>query len=178
LAPVWSAIKLDLNTALKSGGRTGHGGGLRVARHQMRGLLVVVELAFSLMLLIGAGLLMRSFFRIEAVPPGFATDHIISMRAVANGPKYRQEGAAAQFYREAGDRIRQLPGVKSYGLVSALPLTGTVGWGGINVEGYTPEPGQANPPDPGTLLFRVRFKEQSAGRDHRRKIRETFLAAR
>jgi predicted permease len=142
LAPVWSAIKLDLNTALKSGGRTGHGGGLRVARHQMRGLLVVVELAFSLMLLIGAGLLMRSFFRIEAVPPGFATDHIISMRAVANGPKYRQEGAAAQFYREAGDRIRQLPGVKSYGLVSALPLTGTVGWGGINVEGYTPEPGQ------------------------------------
>ena len=47
-----------------------------------------------------------------------------------------------QFYQEIGDRITHLPGVKTEGLVSALPLTGSVGWGGINVEGYAPPPGQ------------------------------------
>ena len=143
LAPVWSAIKLDLNTALKSGGRAGHdSGGLRVSGHRLRGLLVVSELGFSLMLLIGAGLLIRSFFRIEAVPPGFTTDHVISMRVVANGPRYRQDAARLQFFREIGDRIARLPGVISYGMGSPIPLTGEIGWGGINVEGFTPEPGQ------------------------------------
>lgn len=142
-APAWNALKLDINTALKTGGRSGHdGGGLRLARHRLRGLLVVSELAFSLMLLIGAGLLIRSFFRVEAVPPGFVTNHVISMRAIASGPKYREDAARLQFYREIGERIRRLPGVKSYGLVSPLPLTGEVGWGGINVEGFTPAPGQ------------------------------------
>lgn len=143
LAPAWNAIKLDLNTALKSGGRSGHdGAGLRITRHRLRGVLVVSEMAFSLMLLIAAGLLVRSFLRLETVPPGFATDHVISMRAVASGPRYRQGTARWQFYREAGERIRQLPGVRSYGLVSPLPLSGEIGWGGINVEGFTPEPGQ------------------------------------
>ena len=141
VAPAWRAMKVDLNTSLKAGGRSGQSdGGLRLARNRLRGLLVVSELAFSLMLLIGAGLLIRSFVRLQSVPPGFATDHILSMRVVVNGPKY--EKGAAQFFQEAGDRITHLPGVKSQGLISALPLTGSVGWGEINVEGYTPPPGQ------------------------------------
>jgi predicted permease len=143
LAPVWSAVKLDLNAALKSGGRSGHdGGGLSIARHRLRGLLVVSELTFSVMLVIGAGLLIRSFFRIQEVRPGFATDHIISLRVVATGQKYRQESAIIAFYRELGERLRQVPGVSELGLTSVLPLTGTVSWGGINVEGFTPQPGQ------------------------------------
>jgi predicted permease len=143
LAPVWSAMKLDLSAALKSGGRSGHDdSGLRVRAHRLRGLLVVCELAFSLMLLIAAGLLVRSFIRIESVSPGFATDHIISMHAIATGPKYNDDGARARFYQEVTNRVRALPGVQSVGVVSPLPLTGAVGWGGINVEGYTPEPGQ------------------------------------
>ena len=143
LAPVWNAVTVDVNSALKSGGRSGHdGGGLRLARHRLRSLLAVSELALSLMLLIGAGLLIRSFFRIAAVPPGFSTDHIISMRVmVGGGPKYRKPEVLTQFYRDAGTRILNLPGVQSYGLVSALPLTGTVGWGGINVEGFPAQPG-------------------------------------
>lgn len=142
-APAWHAIRLDLNTALKSGGRSGlDGGGFRISRHRVRGLMVATELALSLMLLIGAGLLTRSLLRIEAVSPGFSTDHVISMRAIASGPKYRDEMARLHFYQEIGRRIRQLPGVKSYGLVSPLPLTGSVSWGGIQVEGYTPPPGQ------------------------------------
>jgi predicted permease len=143
LAPVWRAIKLDLNTSLKSGGRSGQtDGGLLVSRHRLRGLLVVCELAFSLMLLIGAGLLIRSFVRLQNVPPGFAVDHVISMQVSANGAKYREDKAVVQFYREIGDRISRLPGVTAQGLVTPLPLTGGVGWGGINVEGYTPPPGQ------------------------------------
>ena len=59
-----------------------------------------------------------------------------------SGPKYREEKTRIQFYRQIEDRIRHLPGVKTEGLVSALPLTGAVGWGGINVEGYKPAPGQ------------------------------------
>jgi predicted permease len=143
LAPVWRATRVDLNTSLKSGGRSGQtDGGLLLSRHGLRGLLVVSELAFSLMLLIGAGLLIRSFVRLQNVPPGFATDHVLSMQVAASGPKYREDKPVIQFYREVGLRIGRLPGVIAQGQASVLPLTGAVGWGGINVEGYTPPPGQ------------------------------------
>jgi predicted permease len=143
LAPAWRAIRVDVNTSLKSGGRSGQSdSGLRLARHRLRGLLVVSELALSLMLVIGAGLLIRSFVRLQSVPPGFTTDRVLSMQVVASGPKYREDKPVVQFYKEIGDRITHLPGIKTEGLVSALPLTGAVGWGGINVEGYTPLPGQ------------------------------------
>jgi putative ABC transport system permease protein len=143
VAPAWRAIKVDLNTALKAGGRGGRGDtGLRVSMHRLRGLLVVSELALSLMLLIGAGLLIRSFARLQSVPPGFTTEHVLSMQVAATGPKYRQDKAVIQFYQEIGRRIARLPGVLAEGTVSALPLSGSIGWGGVNVEGYTPPPGQ------------------------------------
>ncbi|HEV2687325.1 MAG TPA: ABC transporter permease, partial [Bryobacteraceae bacterium] len=143
IAPAWRAMRVDLNTSLKAGGRSGQSdGGMRLARNRLRGLLVVSELALSLMLLIGAGLLIRSFVRIQSVPPGFNTDHVLSMQVSISGPKYKEEPARVQFFQEVAHRVTQLPGVKTEGLVSALPLTGTVGWGGISVEGYQPEPGQ------------------------------------
>lgn len=143
LAPAFRAANVDLNTSLKAGGRSGQShGGLRVTRHRLRGLLVISELALSLMLLIGAGLLIRSFVRIQQVPPGFTTHRVLSMQVVVTGPKYHDEKAVAQFYKEVGDRISHLPGVIAQGVVSALPLTGTVGWGQINVEGFFPAPGQ------------------------------------
>ena len=87
LAPAFRAANVDLNTSLKAGGRSGQSyGGLRVTRHRLRGLLVISELALSLMLLIGAGLLIRSFIRIQNVPPGFTTDHVLSMQVVVTGP--------------------------------------------------------------------------------------------
>jgi predicted permease len=143
LAPAWRALKLDLNTSLKSGGRSGQtDGGLLVTRNRLRGLLVVSELAFSLILLTGAGLLVRSFIRLQAVPPGFVADHAITMQVAATGPKYKDDKKVAQFYREIGDRIAHVPGVTAQGQVSTLPLTGAIAWGGINVEGFTPNPGQ------------------------------------
>ena len=143
IAPAWRAVKVDLNTSLKSGGRSGQtDGGMRLTRNRLRGLLVVSELALSLMLLTGAGLLIRSFMRLQDVPPGFATDHVLTMRVAPVGRKYGPDKAVVQFYREIGDRIAHLAGVKTEGMVSALPLTGEVGWGEINVEGYAPPPGQ------------------------------------
>jgi predicted permease len=143
LAPIWRAVRVDLNASLKEGGRSGQGGGgLRLTRHRLRGLLVTAELALALTLLIGAGLLVRSFVRLQAVPPGFTTDHVISMEVAANGTGYRNDKSAIQFYRNVEDRIIRLPGVVGEGEVSVLPLTGAVGWGGINVEGFTPAPGQ------------------------------------
>jgi predicted permease len=143
VVPAWRAMRVDLNASLKAGGRSGQSdGGLKLTRHRLRGLLVVAELALSLMLLVGAGLLIRSFVELQNVPPGFAADHVISMQVAAAGTKYRDNKAVVQFYREIRRRITNLPGVTGEGLVSALPLSGAVGWGGINVEGFTPAPGQ------------------------------------
>ena len=143
LAPVWRAIKVDLATSLKAGGRGGQAdSGLYLRRHRLRSLLAVSELALSLMLLIGAGLLIRSFVRLQRVPPGFTTDHVLTMQVVAQGKKYREDKAVTAFWRELEPRVAHLPGVQAEGLVSTLPLTGSVGWGGISVEGYTPPPGQ------------------------------------
>jgi predicted permease len=146
IAPVWRAIKVDLNTSLKAGGRSGQSeGGLHLRRHSLRGLLVVSELTLSLVLLIGAGLLIRSFVRLQSVPPGFTTDHVLTMEVAAAGKKYQDDKdhkPIISFYKEVESRVAHLPGVVAEGLVSALPLTGEVGWGGINVEGYTPPPGQ------------------------------------
>jgi predicted permease len=143
LAPVWRAIKVDPNSSLKAGGRSGQSdGGLHLKRHRLRGLLVVSELALSLMLLIGAGLLLRSFVRLQNVAPGFTTDHVLTMEVAASDPKYRDVKARTNFYKEIESRTARLPGVVAEGTVSGLPLTGSVGWGGISVEGYTPPPGQ------------------------------------
>ncbi|HEX2458402.1 MAG TPA: ABC transporter permease [Vicinamibacterales bacterium] len=143
LAPAWRAARVDLNTALKAGSRGTQGeGGLGAARLRMRSLLVVSEVALSLMLLVGAGLLVRSFVRLQSVPPGFNADHVISMRLGASGRQFPNRDAAVEFFRQIGDRIATVPGVKVRGGVSSLPFTSAVGWGSINVEGWTPQPGQ------------------------------------
>jgi predicted permease len=146
VAPVWRAIKVDLNTSLKAGGRSGQSdGGLHLRRHSLRGLLIVSELTLSLMLLIGAGLLIRSFLRLQNVSLGFTTDHVLTMEVAAAGRKYqddKNDKPIINFYKEIESRVAHLPGVVAEGVVSALPMTGEVGWGIINVEGYAPPPGQ------------------------------------
>lgn len=93
------------------------------------------------MLLIGAGLLIRSFVRLQSVSPGFNPDHVISMRLGAGGQ--RREGAAALAYaRQFRQRIAALPGIQAADFIDSLPFTASVGWGGINVEGFVPQPGQ------------------------------------
>src|SRR4051794_17853919 len=143
LAPALRAARVDLNTSLKAGGRNAQGeGGFGSARRRLRSLLVVVEVAISLMLLVGAGLLVRSFVRLQQVSPGFEPDGVISMRVGAPARQFPNRDAAIEFYRTASDALASVPGVVSRGAVTALPFTSSVGWGGINVEGWTPQPGQ------------------------------------
>ena len=143
LAPAWRALKLDLSTSLKSGGRSGQtDGGLLVSRHRLRGLLVISELAFSPMLLVGAGLLIRSFVRLQDVPPGFTAQGVLSMQVDAGDPKYNDDKVTTRFFRDINSRVAHLAGVAAEGEAGVLPLTGAVAWGGINVEGYHPQPGQ------------------------------------
>jgi predicted permease len=144
LTPVLRAIKVDLNTSLKAGGHSGQSEtGLHLRWQSLRGLLVVSELAISLMLLIGAGLLIRSFVRLQNVPLGFSADHLLTMEATLPLPKRPADRPQDKpRYEEIESRVAHLPGVLAVGAVSALPLTGELTWGPMGIEGYTPPPGQ------------------------------------
>jgi predicted permease len=143
LAPALRITRVDLNSALKSGGRSSGGtGGLNLGHDKLRGLMVASELALSLMLLVGAGLLIRSFARLLEVSPGFTTDNLISMRVSAISAKYKDPVALEHLYADLCESVEKLPGVTAAGAASSLPLSGSVGWGGISVEGYLPPPNQ------------------------------------
>jgi predicted permease len=143
LAPALRATRVDLNSTLKSGGRNTQGdGGLGSSRRRLRSLLVVGEVAISMVLLVGAGLLIRSFVRLQSVSPGFHPEGVVSMRLGSSARQFENRDAAVAYYATFGDQLASVPGVKERGAVSALPFTSSVGWGTINVEGWTPEPGQ------------------------------------
>jgi putative ABC transport system permease protein len=143
MAPALRAAQVDLNTSLKAGGRNAQGeGGFGSSRRRLRSLLVVAEVAISLVLLVGAGLLVRSFVRLQAVSPGFEPAGVISMRVGATARQFQNREAAIAFYRPLSDKLAAVPGVTMRGAVSSLPFTSSVGWGSINVEGWTPQPGQ------------------------------------
>jgi putative ABC transport system permease protein len=143
LAPALRAARVDINSTLKAGGRNTQGdGGLGGSRRRLRSLLVVGEVAISMVLLVGAGLLIRSFVRLQSVSPGFHPEGVVSMRLGGSARQFENRDAAVAYYATFGDQLASVPGVKERGAVSALPFTSSVGWGTINVEGWTPEPGQ------------------------------------
>jgi len=144
LAPALRASRVDLTANLKAGGKGSLSGGLSIRHDKARGALVIAELAISLPLLIGAGLLVRSFVRLANVPPGFNPQGVVSMNVGAYGPQFKDPTTRIQFYQELGERIIHLPGVTATGAISALPLTSAIGWGGMHIEGYVPP---ANEPE-------------------------------
>jgi predicted permease len=142
LAPALRASRVDLTANLKAGGKGSLGGGLSIRHDKVRGALVIAELAISLPLLVGAGLLVRSFARLANVPPGFNPQHVVSMNVGAYGPKFKDPTTRVQFYQQLAERVSHLPGVTATGAVSALPLTSAIGWGGMHIEGYVPPPNE------------------------------------
>jgi len=143
LAPALRAGRLDLIAILKTGGRNTQGeGGLGSSRRRLRSLLVAGEVAMSVVLLVGAGLLIRSFVRLQNVSPGFDPSGVVSMRLGATARHFANRDAALAYYATFGEQLASVPGVKERGAVSPLPFTSSVGWGMINVEGFTPQPGQ------------------------------------
>ena len=142
LAPALRAARVDLNSILKAGGRNTQGeGGLGFSRRRLRSFLVAGEVAMSLLLLVGAALLIRSFVRLQNVSPGFDPTGIISMRLGSTARRFANRDAAFAYYANFDEQLSSVPGVKERGAVSVLPFTSSVGWGQINVEGWTPEPG-------------------------------------
>jgi predicted permease len=143
LVPALRAARVDLLASMKSGGRNTQGeGGFGSSRRRARSLLVVAEVAIALMLLVGAGLLVRSFIRLQNVPPGFEPDGVITMRVGATGTRLQNRDEAIAFYRPLTEALAAVPGVTARGAVSVLPFTSSIGWGSINIEGWKPEPGQ------------------------------------
>ncbi|HEY6329653.1 MAG TPA: ABC transporter permease [Blastocatellia bacterium] len=144
LAPALASIGVDLISNLKPGGRTSEaGGGLASSRDRLRSVLVVAEIAISLTLLVGAGLLIRSLIKLQEVKPGFNADHVITMQVVVSGPAYAGKAGypkRIQFFDELNKRVKSLPGVVDEGATNVLPLTEGVSWGGLEIEGYTPPP--------------------------------------
>jgi len=141
LAPAFSSRHVT-HDALKEGGRGGTSG----ARSQrLRGVLVIAEVALSLTLLIGAGLLIRSFLRLQEVDTGFRSEGVLTMRISLPEQKYTKLEQTRTFYRELLARIRQLPGVDAVGGATGLPLGGT-GWSGTTtVDSRAVQPRDASP---------------------------------
>ncbi len=122
----------DFNEALKQGmGRTSaDSGGSRT-----RGALVVAEVALSLMLLVGAGLLIRSLWMLRSVYPGFDANHVITMDLSVSSKKFSSPQPMVSFFQGVLDRVKALPGVQSAGFVDALPLSGGGSHQPVQIEG-------------------------------------------
>ncbi|HYY55998.1 MAG TPA: ABC transporter permease [Pyrinomonadaceae bacterium] len=136
LLPALQATRLDPQHALKDGG-TKATEGLR--RRGARNLLVISELALAQVLLIGAGLLIMSFLRLQAVEPGFKPENLLTARLSLSVTKYKDQNKKIVFYDQVLERLRAIPGVRSAALVMNLPLSGSNMNRGFQVEGR-PEP--------------------------------------
>lgn len=138
LAPALRAATPDLMDALKSGARGT--GGARQSR--LRGAFLVGEIALSLMLLVGAGLLVQSFLRLREVSPGFNPERLIVLRVLPSGPAYRDDPRRLALFTNVAEALRRLPGVRSVALVNHAPM-GRAGVMGRFVVGDHPAaPGQ------------------------------------
>ena len=137
LAPALSSAKLDLNEALKATAKTG------TARSGVRGAFVVSQLALALVLLIGAGLMTRSFIRLLNVKLGFNPKNVLTMRIELPRSRYQNSDQRRQFFGQLLERAQSIRGVQSAGAISQLPLSGYSMMGRFAIEGQPdPEPGK------------------------------------
>jgi putative ABC transport system permease protein len=132
LAPAIQASRPDLNETLKEGGRA-MAGGLRSRR--IRSMLVISEVTLSLVLLIGAGLMIKSFVRLLQVDPGFNTENVLTMQIALPASKYATKQQCAAYYQQALERIGGIAEVETAGLVSELPMSGQQNDIGFSIEG-------------------------------------------
>src|SRR5215203_5630969 len=137
LAPALRAVRVDLTDSLKDGQTTSGGG----ARQRFRNTLVVVEMALAVVLLIGAGLMLRSLWALQQERLGFEPANVLTMRISLPQASYRTPEEVVLFFDRLLERVRAVPGVQVAGAVRSLPLGSTIGDSGLTVEGYVPPPG-------------------------------------
>jgi len=142
LAPALHISRLNLNDSLKEGGKSesGQASGSR----RLRSALVISEIALAVVLLASAGLLIRSFMRLQQIDPGFNTDNVLTMVVRLPELKYKEDPQLVTFFAQALERVRNLPTVRSAGMVNHLPLYGGLGSAtGFKILGRPePPPGQ------------------------------------
>jgi putative ABC transport system permease protein len=140
-------IAIGLVLGLVSGQRLGHGD-IQSAVHRMsprlasprdrtRRLLVIAEVALAVVLLVGAGLLVRTLNRLFAIDPGFRPANVLTMQVQTSGPRFQDPGSTQRFFTAALDAVRQVPGVASAALASQLPLSGDFDLYGVRFEAST-----------------------------------------
>jgi putative ABC transport system permease protein len=140
LAPALQTSRLDLNETLKEGARGTSGG---VGRNRVRSALVAAEVALSLVLLVGAGLLIKSFIRLQQSGLGFSTENLLTMRVSLPPVKYADEQKQAAFFKESLERLQNLPGVQTASAITTLPLTANYSATDFLIEGQpVPPPGE------------------------------------
>jgi putative ABC transport system permease protein len=141
IAPAWQCSRPNLTDALKEGGR---GGTVGKARHLLRNVLVAVEVALAVVLLVGAGLMVRGFRALVDNGARLQPATLLTMRLAITANRYQQPHQMAAFYREVLERIQSLPGVTSATAVTAMPYSDHSSGRNFTIEGQTVEPG--NPP--------------------------------
>ncbi len=142
VVPAISVVRGNTATILKDDatrGSAGRGTGL------MRSTLVILEIALALMLLVGAGLLIKSFARITSVDPGFSTENVLTTQLSLPATRYADAAARRTFWQRLVEKASAMPGVTSVGLTSNVPFNGNVGSGSYSIVGYTPGAGEAAP---------------------------------
>ncbi|HKQ04607.1 MAG TPA: ABC transporter permease [Blastocatellia bacterium] len=144
LLPALQATNPDLNETLKDGGR---GSGAGASRNRLRGVLVMGEVAMALVLLISAGLLIKSVMRLRDVDPGFAAENRLTMSVTLPGAKYPKAPQWVAFYNQLGERLKALPGVKAAGFTSVLPFSGNFDGRALAIEDYPKARGEEDSVD-------------------------------
>ncbi len=137
LVPALQASRLDLNEALKEGGRTDTAGGRAKI---VRNAFVVLEIALAIVLLVGAGLLIRSFANLKRVDPGFRTDRLLTAQLRLPRTKYPEGPQVAAFYQQLLDRLRALPDAEGASATSGILLPKLANSGSFSIEGKPQEP--------------------------------------
>jgi putative ABC transport system permease protein len=139
--PAFASSRTELTESLKSGGRLS---AVSVSR-RWRKALVVLELALAVLLVSGAGLLIRSLWALSHVNPGFGVEHIVTARITPNESFCDDRGRCDQFYRRLVEQVRAIPGVSDAAVVNTLPLGGRLNKRSEHLEGYVPAPGKPDP---------------------------------
>ncbi len=141
LAPALQAVRTNLQATLKEGGRTSGGS----SGHKVRRALVVAETALALTLLAGAGLLIRSFARIQGIDPGFQAERVLTFNLSLPNTKYPSDTQRIAFFEQLLPRLAAVPGVEAVGTTSNVPFGGNWSTGSFSVEGYQAPQGQPGP---------------------------------
>jgi putative ABC transport system permease protein len=138
--PAFRVSQVSLVTSLKEGGRGGDG----IGKRRGRAVLVASEMALAVMLVIGAGLMVKSFRNLVSVDPGFDSGSVLTLRLALPQAGYPGTPELVRFYEELGRDVRQLPGVAAAGFVRVLPLADDIGDAGVMIEGKALPPGESN----------------------------------